>query len=89
MKREEFTPFDWIKGFSSKFQKAYRVWLTPEDGHWVQQVKCCEYNNKNEHAGLNIETFNTDNSSFKKLQYKLRNNVRESTSCCSINFAYI
>ena len=41
------------KGHGSKFHVDSQVWKeTPEEGQRKYQLKCCEYNNKNENNRL-------------------------------------
>lgn len=49
----------WLnKRFSTKFQKYYWVEIqTPEEGRWIQ-LKHCEHNSQEQHAGPNSKEYN-------------------------------
>ena len=46
------------EGFSSRFCVESRVWhKTPEEGQKTYQMKCCDYNNKDEVNSSNTLTW--------------------------------
>ena len=49
MEAEQVTPHGLNQGCGSKFRVVFWVWQeTPEEGRRTYQLKCCEYNNKDE-----------------------------------------
>ena len=58
------------KGCDSKFHVGFQVRQTPEEGWRTHQLKCCEYNNKDEENSpktLNIKNQQTLSQKFRQL----------------------